>query len=226
MPHLPIIIRRHPGARRMTLRLSPDGSEIRLTLPKRVSEKSGMAFVAQQQEWIERQIKQQASREVIPFAPGAVLPLFGQDCRLIHLPTQRGVLYRPDLLQLGGEEGYFVRRVEDWIKREARHRFAEMTVEIAASIGQRPASVTLRDTKSRWGSCSKRRSISLSWRLAFAPAEVARYVIVHEVAHLAHFDHSPAFWRVVNQLDPDWEKARDWLRIFGKTLHDYGHKKS
>lgn len=222
MPHLPIVIRRHPKALRMTLRLSPDGSEIRLTLPKRIAEKTGMAFVAQHQEWIDRQIKIHAARKNIPFKPGVTLPLFGRECELQHDPEQRGVLYRHGVLSLGGERKHFARRVEDWIKKEARRRFGELTVKLAAEIGQRPSSVTLRDTKSRWGSCSKRRGISLSWRLAFAPAAVARYVIVHEVAHLARFDHSPAFWRKVEELDPQWEKSRDWLREHGKQLHDYG----
>ena len=128
----------------------------------------------------------------------------------------------PTKLILGRDIAAFPRRVEDWIKKEARRRYGQMAVDLAAQIGERPAAVTLRDTKSRWGSCSKSRRISLSWRLAFAPAEVARYVIVHEVAHLKHFDHSPAFWATVAMLDPHWESSRDWLRAHGKTLHDVG----
>jgi hypothetical protein len=240
---MPIKILRHARARRMILRLASDGASLELTLPKRVSEKTGMAFVAEQQAWIARQISKHSARETTPLLPEVSVLLFGQECVLKHEPEHKGISYltryeapteqseaqsvgfgenSPTMLVLGRDASTFPRRVEEWIKKEARLRFSEIAVEVAAQIGQRPSSVTLRDTKSRWGSCSKRRSISLSWRLAFAPAEVARYVIVHEVAHLAHFDHSPAFWKVVEQLDPNWRKSRDWLKAFGKKLHDYG----
>lgn len=241
---LPITIRRHARARRMILRLASDGKSLELTLPKRTSEKAGRSFVASQWAWVARQLAKHTAREVVELKPDVTITLFGQDCLLVHDPAQRGVHYRtsfdtpteqgeaatavgfgegsPTKLILGRDANAFPRRVEDWIKKEARRRYGQMAVDLAAQIGERPAAVTMRDTKSRWGSCSKSRRISLSWRLAFAPTEVARYVVVHEVAHLKHFDHSPAFWAAVAMLDPHWESSRDWLRAHGKTLHDVG----
>lgn len=219
---IPIIIRRHPRARRMILRFSHDGRALHLTLSKNTTDKAGLAFVQSQKDWIALQRRQFRDRVRIAFAPDAIIPLFGRDCRLMHLKTDRGVRYVGSSLRVSGDERHFSRRVQDWIKAEARMRFSEIATELATELGVRVAAVTVRDTKTRWGSCSKSRRISLSWRLAFAPEEVARYVIAHEVAHIKHFDHSPAFWRMVAKLDPNWEASRDWLSHHGKTLHDFG----
>lgn len=206
----------------MILRLSSCGKELQLTLPKRSSEKAGMAFVNSQSAWILRQRAKFLSQHTFPLEPEAIIPLFGKDCLLRHETALRGAAYTGDELRLGGDVAYFSRRVQDWIKAEAKQRFGALALELASQLGQRPAAVTLRDTQSRWGSCSKARRISLSWRLAFAPEAVAYYVIAHEVVHLQHFDHSPAFWQTVAQLYPDWKSARDWLKRHGKMLHRYG----
>jgi predicted metal-dependent hydrolase len=219
---IPIVIRRHPRAKRMILRFSHDGRALHLTLSKNTTDKAGLAFVQSQKDWIALQRRQFRDRVRIPFAPDAIIPLFGRDCRLVHVEGERGTRYTGASLRISGDPRHFSRRVLDWVKAEARARFSEMATEIAAELGVRVAAVTVRDTKTRWGSCSKTRRISLSWRLAFAPEEVARYVIAHEIAHIKHFDHSPAFWRVVEKLDPDWVESRDWLSHYGKTLHDFG----
>lgn len=223
---LPIIIRRHARAKRMTMRLSPAGDEIRLTIPKRMSEKRAMGFISEQREWLERQHEGKLSR--VPFEPKITIPLFGLQCHLVHDASLRGAAYQEDsetktsMLTLGGDLRYFPRRVEDWVRKEAKRRYSEDATRIAAAIGERPSSISIRDTSSRWGSCSRTRRISLSWRLAFAPAYVAHYVIAHEVAHLKHFDHSPAFWACVAELDPETEIAKRWLKQYGQSLHRYG----
>jgi predicted metal-dependent hydrolase len=222
---LPVVIRRHATARRMILRLSPCGTQLQLTLPKRSSEKAGMDFIHKQQEWIARQLRKQQEHKTDhaqPLTPNSEILLFGITCRLQHCAGQRGVVYNGETLMIGGTEQYFSRRVKDWIIQEALTRFSKKTLALAKQIGKTPAAVTVRDTKTRWGSCSKTRRISLCWRLAFAPEAVASYVIAHEVAHLAHFNHSPAFWQVVATLDSSWQQSRDWLKHHGKTLHLIG----
>jgi len=88
-------------------------------------------------------------------------------------------------------------------------------------LGVTPARLTLRDTASRWGSCSAARVISLSWRLIFAPDFVRDYVVAHEVAHLKEMNHGPRFWALVRSLDPDFEQAQEWLRLHGRSLQRY-----
>jgi len=218
---LPIKVRRHEKARNIILRVSPTGKELLLTLPSRISHKRGLAFVHAQASWISLQLAQLKTYKDVPIAPGLKLPLFGKECLLVHRPGQRGSLYTGDRLILGGEPEHFSRRVQDWIKKEARKRWRPLAVRYAEKIGKSVTALTLRDTRSRWGSCSVDGKLSLCWRLALAPADVAHYVIAHEVAHLKHFDHSPAFWRTVGKLHPNWDAARLWLQQKGKSLHRY-----
>jgi len=218
----PLKIRKNARAKRMVLRLSPCGQEVRLTLPRYVNEKTGYAFLTQQQSWLEQQLAEKS--DIVAFAPDITLPLFGDTLTLRHTAQQRGTHLNDTLLQVGGDIAYFPRRVEDWIRKQAKMRFSEEALTLAQTINQQPASVSIRSTTSRWGSCSRQRRLNFSWRLAFAPASVATYVIAHEVAHLQHFDHSPAFWQCVEAIDPEWKSAKSWLTEHGQTLHRYGSR--
>ena len=113
------------------------------------------------------------------------------------------------------------RRLIDFFKREARERLAARAVEYAARLGTRPQRISVRDTKSRWGSCSQQGALSFCWRLIFAPDYVRDYVVAHEVAHLKEMNHSPRFWAQVKILSPDSACARKWLRDHGRTLLRY-----
>ena len=220
MSGLPVKVRRNAAARRLVMRLAPAGDEVRVTVPKRASLRQIRSFVEAQQGWVAGQLARQP--QAAELSPGAEIMLFGQLCRLLHEPGRRGADYSGTTLVVGGAEVYFARRVTDWVKQESKHWFAREAMELAAELGCVPAAVTVRDTGSRWGSCSRDRKLSLSWRLAFAPARVATYVIAHEVAHLKHFDHSPAFWQAVGVLVPDYAEAKNWLRRHGGSLHRVG----
>jgi hypothetical protein len=223
---VPVRVRRHVNAKKMVLRLSPQGDELRLTLPQKLAERHGKLFVQKQRAWIVGQVSNMA--EAIPFEPDITLPLFGQNCRLIHHATQRGTIHQEESekgsLAIGGQIEFFHHRVEQYIYQQAKQRFGLLAQQLSSQLDVRPASVTIKDTHSRWGSCSSKRRINLSWRLAFAPQEVAHYVVAHEVSHLKHMDHSPAFWQTVAELQPDYEAHKDWLRKYGKELHRYGKK--
>jgi predicted metal-dependent hydrolase len=91
----------------------------------------------------------------------------------------------------------------------------------AARIGRKLNRVSVRDTRSRWGSCSSTARLSFSYRLIFAPKEVMEYVVAHEVAHLRHMNHSPAFWNAVEFLCPQYDAAKDWLKLHGKDLYRF-----
>jgi predicted metal-dependent hydrolase len=216
---LPVALKVNARAKRLVLRVSPCGSEIRLTLPKRVSRKQAQAFLQKQLGWLEQQLQQQPER--VTLEPGAFVTLFGQQMYLEHRPGMRGAVWEAQALAVGGEAMFFNRRIREAIRKEATRRFGAIARELAAQIDKKIASVSVRDMHSRWGSCTSGRRLSLNWRLAFAPTEVAEYVIAHEVAHLQHFDHSPAFWRCVARLCEEVDKPREWLLREGKGLHRY-----
>lgn len=216
---LPLKMRRNARARRIVLRLSRDGQALQLTLPRRCSERKALAFARSQEEWVRQQLAKKP--EVIAFEPGVSLPVLGQEL-VFHHHGARLTQQEGETVYIGGDEAFFTRRVTDYIKKQARPHFSEWAQQLAGELEQNLAGLRLRDTSSRWGSCSKDRRINVSWRLALAPLEVARYVIAHEVAHLKHFDHSPAFWAAVEQLHPSWQQDRQWLHQHGSLLHAYG----
>ncbi|MBV8939567.1 MAG: M48 family metallopeptidase, partial [Alphaproteobacteria bacterium] len=124
-------------------------------------------------------------------------------------------------LLVAGEPDFVPRRVRDWLKAEARREIARRAEAHAEALGCRIRRITLRDTVSRWGSCSSDGRLSFSWRLMLAPAEVLEYVVAHEVAHLREMNHSAAFWRIVAQRCPYHAEARAWLKRHGAQLYRY-----
>lgn len=212
-----IRIVRNPRARRLRLRFDLTNGEAVLTVPMRASRTQTLAFVAAQQEWL----KTQRARltPAIPFAPGIVLDILGEPVALVHAPGQRGgAVWTAGALVAGGAQEHFARRVRDAIKARALVRFMAEATALSAGLGLGAPRIQLRDTRSRWGSCTADGHIQLSWRLAFAPVAVFRYVIAHEVAHRRELNHSPRFWGLVNQLVGDSTAERQWLARQGYTL--------
>jgi predicted metal-dependent hydrolase len=120
----------------------------------------------------------------------------------------------------GGAE-FLHRRIKDYIKFEAAKVFYEKSRILAQKIGCQLKGVSIKDTKSRWGSCSTLSHINYSWRIALAPLATIDYLMAHEVSHLKHPDHSEAFWQCVAELEPDWQEGHDWLKKHGKQLYAY-----
>ncbi|MBT7944473.1 MAG: M48 family metallopeptidase, partial [Alphaproteobacteria bacterium] len=140
-----------------------------------------------------------------------------------HTSEKRGVvrLGFGEILVAGGQE-HLARRVRDWFKGEARDRIRPLVRDKALVLGRTPGRITVRDTKSRWGSCSHDGNLSFCWRLVMAPATVLDYVVAHEVAHLVEHNHGPDFWRLVGTLTGDMDGGRDWLKRNGERLHRIG----
>jgi predicted metal-dependent hydrolase len=221
---LPIEIRKHPSSRRITLRYQPLLHSLMLTIPRYVSIKQGLHFVEEKRKWIEKQIDETVQQ--FPFENGAVLPILGRLCRIRHVGGRSAVTLVEDELQVGGDPQFLARRVRDWLKEEARRRIGELAHAKAEVIGRRVRGISVRDTTSRWGSCSHSGSLSFSWRLILAPYEVFDYVVSHEVAHLQEFNHSKAFWQTVGRICPEYERWKGWLATNGQTLYAYGTQKN
>ncbi len=215
----------NPRARRLSIRIDARAGEAVLIAPTERKLADVVAFARTKASWMRERLADRPHGT--PLEPGAVIDLFGEPTRLVAVGGAGAArLIESDdgpLIQSGGEGEAFARRVENLIKRLARQVLVERTDHHLRTLGQRPVKVSIADTKSRWGSCSPHnRSIRYSWRVIMAPPAVADYLAAHEVAHLVHADHSPAYWSVVQRLVGDHRPFRKWLRENGPALHAVG----
>ncbi|MFZ0100261.1 MAG: SprT family zinc-dependent metalloprotease [Gemmobacter sp.] len=213
-----ITLRRSTRARRFSLRVSRLDGRVTLSLPTRAREADALAFAREQEGWLRRALASVPSEATLRF--GAEIPFEGQ---MIFLApgTARAPQIAGDSLLVPGDEAQLARRVAAFLKTRARDRLVSASDRFASALGRPHAGVTLRDTRSRWGSCTHDGRLMYSWRLIMAPPAVLDYVCAHEVAHLAQMNHSPAFWAEVAQLMPDYQPWRQWLKRHGQTLHAY-----
>lgn len=216
-----ILVRRLATAKRLSLRVK-SATEGVLTAPPRVSLREIQRFAESQRDWIETAAKRVGAVVAKPFIPGIVLEIGGRPTTLVHQPSARGTTLADGYLIVGGEAEHFARRVTDHLKKLARETLSARTRVHAQALGVTARQVSVRDTRSRWGSCSAKGSISYSWRLILAPSSVLDYVAAHEVAHLVEMNHSARFWAIVARLYPSYVQAQHWLKTNGTSLHRYG----
>lgn len=218
---VPVVVRRNPRARRIILRLDADGTGAVVTIPARAAVDDGLALVRRQADWLLARLDRAPTR--MPFADGAVVPYLGCDHVIRHAPGRRRPVARDgaDIVVAGGAE-HLARRVGDWFRAEAKRILTARVDAKVEALGVKRGRITVRDTRSRWGSCAVGGNLSFSWRLVMAPDPVLDYVVAHEVAHLRHHDHGPAFWRAVATLTEHTESAKAWLASAGTRLHLYG----
>jgi hypothetical protein len=216
---LPLVIRRHNKAKRICLRYNPTAHAISLTLPRNTHISSGLDFLDAKSEWLIDTLQEMPAQKQIK--PGVVIPLLGKRIRIKHDARMRGWLLSDDMLLVSGDREAFPLAVTVALKKIAAGEIATIAKEYAGHIGKRINRISVRDTRSRWGSCSSTGNLSFSWRLGFAPREVMEYVVAHEVAHLRHMNHSTNFWNLVEYLCPDYEVAKEWLRLHGKHLYRF-----
>ncbi|TAN62622.1 MAG: M48 family peptidase [Magnetospirillum sp.] len=217
---LSVAVRRSATASRMSLRVAPGGGVV-VVLPAGVPLAEAEHFVRHQGDWIAARLA--AMPEGVPLTPGAELPFMGIPHVIAHQPAaRRGVWAEEGRINVSGREEHVARRVGSFLRDEARLVLAHRSRTLAETIGRKVARVTVRDTRSRWGSCTAAGELSFSWRLILAPTWILDYVVAHEVGHLAEMNHGPEFWRLVETLAGDPKPARAWLRRHGPTLHRYG----
>lgn len=218
---VPVEVRRSARARRLSLRVSRLDGRARVTAPLRCGADAILSFLDAHGEWLAAAVER--TPEPIPLTAGAAVPYRGRLMRLEPTPGRRGVQVDWDggRLQVGGAAEAVGSKVAVWLRERARERLHDRTQVHCAALGVRFASITIRDTRSRWGSCSSTGALSYSWRLILAPDDVLDYVAAHEVAHLREMNHSGRFWALVETLRPDWRTQRRWLRDHGAELHRY-----
>ena len=218
----PVMIRVNPRARRIGLRIDSAERRVELVLPRSAAVKTGLRFLAAKRGWVVTRLE--ALPQAVPFADGAIVPLLGvpHRIRLENAPALQLVRIGDGEIRVGGNPAYLARRVRDHLVAVAQAELALRARRLAARIGHEVARVNVRDTKSRWGSCSGQRNLSFSWRLILAPEPVLDYVVAHEVAHLVEMNHGPRFWRLVESLAPGSAAQRAWLRQHRNRLLSYG----
>lgn len=217
-PPIEVTLRQSARARRITLRVSRMDGRVTLTLPRGVPAAEALDFAGSREGWIRDQLDRRA--ELVEVGLGSEFPVLGQMRRVVTGAGRR-VVHGADAIAVPGPAAQVSRRLQGWLKETARAELAHASDTYARALGRPYARITLRDTRSRWGSCSSAGALMYSWRLVMAPAEVLAYVAAHEVAHLAEMNHSPAFWATVERLYGDFRAPRAWLRREGHRLHGY-----
>lgn len=218
---LPVQVRRNALAKRLTLRLAPDGKAVQVTIPRWTPTREALAFARQGAPWLERQLE-----KVVParsIADGTVIPFRGLPHAIRHDPAHpRKVRLEENAIRLGGPADSLVSRLERWLRGEAQAKLADDLAYYCARAGKIPPALSLSGAQRRWGSCSAKGVIRINWRLIMAPDHVRRSVVAHEVAHLSHFDHSPLFHAALRALFEDDLSAADrWLKREGRSLYTH-----
>ena len=231
-PDISVRLRVTARARRFTLRLDaqgdgPDGCGAVLTLPPGVPMAEARMFLMRQSGWLARALARHPGRVVV--GDGTRLPVAGEEVEIAVVDGPPGEPRCAPRLEDGrlilsgsGAPGFQPGpRVAAFLKSRARDALVPAAERYAGMLGRRAAAVSLRDTRSRWGSCSAQGRLSFSWRLAMAPPEVLDYVAGHEAAHLVEMNHGPRYWEAVEKIMPDYRRHRAWLKREGRKLHGF-----
>jgi len=213
-------LRLNPRARRLIVKVHPSTGEVMVIAPTKRGLDRAVDFARGESAWIAHQLALVPSRVVL--APGVHVPFRGTD-HLILRDDQGPVTVDSTaaVIKVSGGAEYAPRRLVDFLKKQAKREVEAKSFEFAAKIGLKPHRITVRDTASRWGSCSSTKSLSFSWRLILAPTFVLDYVVAHEVAHMKEMNHGVRFWRIVEDLIGNVTPAQAWLRLHGSALHRY-----
>ncbi|NKB26669.1 MAG: DUF45 domain-containing protein [Rhodobacteraceae bacterium] len=219
-PAIRVQLRRSARARRLSLRVAQNGGGVTLTVPRGVSMAVARGFAADKQDWLRRTLDRQPAQVIV--APGATLLVEGVAVPIVATERQRGARLLADRVEVAPDRPG--PRVAAALKLLARDRLVAASGRYAAQLGLSHGKISLRDTRSRWGSCAPNGDLMYSWRLVMAPPEVLDYVAAHEVAHLAEMNHSPAFWAVTEELCPEFRAHRKWLRDNGAEIQRFQFK--
>lgn len=217
----PLRLVRHAAARRYRMVFDATRGELRLTVPRRASERQALAWAHEQRDWIAAQVAR--DNGPIPVLTGSSLPVRGTLRRIQWVSgLSRKIVDDGVTLTLGGPPETVGPRIARWLRAEALALLDAESRALAAAHGIMLASVAVGDPRSRWGSCAADGRLRYSWRLILAPDAVRRATVAHEVAHRVHMHHGPAFHALVDELNGgSVAAARRWLKDNGRDLHRY-----
>jgi len=222
---LPLRIVQSDRARRLTLRIDAGGQGLRITVPPGLGRGEVERFLDRHQGWLEQRLAKVPDQPRV--RPGIKIPLRGTPHLIVHEPGKRGgvtvaATEEGPALIVHGERAHLARRVADFLKREAKREIEPLVEKHTKAIGRKARAVRYRDTSSRWGSCTADGALSFSWRIMMAPRPVINYLVAHEVAHLKEMNHGPKFWKLCEELCPDTDRCKAWLKKNGGALQAIG----
>jgi predicted metal-dependent hydrolase len=226
---VPVTLKLNPRARRLIVKVHPSTGEVTVVAPSRRSLAHAMEFARKESDWIARRLAHVP--ESVPLGLGRRILFRGEEHVIRYGDESRKPVWIEHedgerIIRVTGRSEHAARRVLDFLKREARKILDTRALYYADALGVKPKRITLRDTATRWGSCSSCRSLSFSWRLIMAPPYVLDYVVAHEVAHLREMNHGPRFWRLVGEMVANVERPQAWLSEHGVMLHRYAPRVS
>jgi len=210
----------NPKARRLILRLDERNREAVAVAPSRRKIAEAAEFARDRVEWIAEHLR--ALPHEVKLEAGAEFMFRGAPCQIsVDGPGRLAKIEPgvPQTLRVPGETETTGKRVERFLRKTAKSDLTDAVIRYCDRLGVEARRVTVKDTRSRWGSCTSDGRLAFSWRLIMAPPEILDYVAAHECAHLLEMNHSPAFWAHVTTCRPDWKTERAWLRTHGRDLH-------
>ncbi|MBB3544037.1 MULTISPECIES: M48 family metallopeptidase [unclassified Rhizobium] len=219
---MPLTIKQHERATRITLRIEPGGRALKMTIPSGLAPQEVNAFLDRHQGWLLTKLAKFSTDGSL--RDGGTVPFRGVSHRIYHTGSLRGltegvVVDGKPVLKVSGMPEHVGRRIAAFLKKEARADLERLATLHARSINAPIKSIAMKDTRSRWGSCSSEGNLSFSWRIVMAPPSVVDYLAAHEVAHLREMNHGPRFWALCKKLCPHMEEAKAWLKRHGSQLH-------
>ena len=217
---VPILLRKSKRARKITLRVDPTAGGTNIVMPTWASFEQAIDFARSHEVWITNRLA--SMPQPVPFVLGARIPVEGIEVEIRSHDERKPAILTEDALYFSGDPEHIPRRTTDWLRKRAKMRLSEAVKTYEKILNVRASRIAVRDTVSRWGSCSSSKTLSFSWRLILAPPEILEYVAAHETAHLIEMNHSSRFWALVDQCVPDRQRPENWLRSKGPLLHGYG----
>ena len=219
---MPLTIKQHDRATRITLRIEPGGRALKMTVPCGLAQREVNAFLDRHQGWLLTKLAKFSQDTGLQ--DGGEILLRGIRHRIRLTGSLRGlteavIVAGDHILRVSGMPEHLGRRVATFLKKEARADLERLAHFHARSIKAPIKSISMKDTRSRWGSCSSEGNLSFSWRIVMAPPSVIDYLAAHEVAHLKEMNHGPRFWALCEKLCPDMDEAKGWLKRHGSLLH-------
>ncbi len=215
--------RRSARARRVGLRIDTRSASVVIILPTRSGRAAGLRLLTTHASWVGDKLA--ALPPALVFADGATVPIDGVPHLVRHVPGSRGGAWVDGAeIQVAGQAAFLQRRVGDLLRQEAHRRLGAEVARSAAMMALQPARLAIRDTRSRWGSCTAAGVVMFNWRLVMAPPDVQHYVVVHELAHLQHMNHGAEFWALVRRHAPAMDDCVAWLKRHGALLMRAGVK--
>ena len=212
--------------RRKTASIKVIDGAVQAIVPDQLSDGRVEALIQKRTPWIRKRLREQL-QIVTPkpkeYVSGESFTYLGRNYRLKVLTgTGKEVKLKGGYLEVRlpkkPKNGDIRTALVEWYEQHALERLTEKTNRYAGIMGVKPNSISVRDYKARWGSCSSKGAISYNWRIIIAPHHVVDYVVVHELCHLKHPNHSPAYWKSVKREISDYEERRQFLRVHSEEL--------